>query len=352
MSQLVVPQIECTETRDNYGLFQAEPLDKGFGVTLGNAMRRVLLGHLPGAAITRVKIEGIHHEFSAIPHVREDVIEFLLNVKSLRLKPMANRPGKLVLDVTGEGRVCAADISPSSDFEIANPELYLATLDSPEARLYVELDVEIGVGYMEAGSSENLALGVIPIDAIFTPIRKVNYRIESVHVGQETSKERLNLEVWTDGTIEPGEAVSQSAEILVTMLNSFISFGTPEHIEMQKELNQLDISEEQYNMPVEQLTLSVRTMNCLRRGNITTVGELVSKGDKGLMSLRNFGQKSRQEIEERLNELGLSLKQSDENNEEDAAEEEGEGEAEDANGSELTSDGEEPSEIRDELDEE
>jgi len=349
---MVIPQIECIETRDNFGLFQAEPLDKGFGVTLGNAMRRVLLGHLPGAAVTSVKIEGIHHEFSAIPNVREDVIEFLLNVKSLRLKPLADRPGKLVLDVSGEGRVCAADINPSSDFEITNPELYLATLDSPDARLYVEFDVEMGVGYMEAGSSENLALGVIPVDAIFTPIRKVNYRIESVHIGQETNRERLNLEVWTDGTIEPGEAVSQSAEILVTILNSFISFGAPEHIEMQKELSQLDISEEQYNMPVEQLTLSVRTMNCLRRGNITTVGELVSRGEKGLMSLRNFGQKSRQEIEERLNEMGLSLKPADEEGGEYGTEEEGGEEAEEVNGTGPASEANGPPESGGELNEE
>jgi len=352
LSQLVIPKIECVETRDNYGRFQAEPLVKGFGVTLGNSLRRVLLGHLPGAAVTRVKIEGIQHEFSPIPHVREDVIEFLLNVKALRLKPLADQPGKLVLDVAGEGRVCAADINPSSDFEVANPELYLATLDSPDARLYVEFDVELGEGYMEAQSSDNLVLGVIPIDAIFTPTRKVNYTIELVHVGQETNLERLNLDVWTDGTIDPGEAVSKSAEILVKMLNAFVTFGTPEQIEMEMELTQLAISEEQYNMPVEQLALSVRTMNCLRRGNITTVGELVSRGEKGLMSLRNFGQKSRQEIEERLNELGLSLKPSVEQEEEpDSGEEE--------TGTEATADEvgvlpgvEEPSEVGGGLDEE
>ena len=326
MSQLVIPKIECVETRDNYGRFQAEPLEKGFGTTLGNALRRVLLGHLPGAAVARVKIEGIQHEFSAIPHVREDVIEFLLNVKALRLKPLSDRPGKLVLDVAGEGRVCAADINPSSDFEIANPELYLATLDGPDARLYVELDVELGKGYAEAESGDNLPLGVIPIDAIFTPTRKVNYAIEPMHVGRETSRERLYLDVWTDGTIDAGEAVSSSAEILVKMLNSFVTFGTPEHLEMEKELTQLAMSEEQYNMPVEQLTLSVRTMNCLRRGNITTVGELISRGEKGLMALRNFGQKSKQEIEERLNELGLSLKpageRADDGDGEEGAEEE------------------------------
>ncbi|UCB43487.1 MAG: DNA-directed RNA polymerase subunit alpha [Dehalococcoidales bacterium] len=307
MSLSAIAKIECVETRDNYGRFVAEPLDKGFGMTMGNALRRVMLGHLPGAAITRVRIEGIQHEFSSIPHVREDVIEFLLNVKAIRLKPIAERPGRLILDMAGEGRVCAADINPSSDFEIANPELYLATMDSPEARLFVEFDVEIGVGYMEAESGDSMPLGVIPVDAIFTPVRKVNYTIEPLHVGRETSHERLYLEIWTDGTIEAGEAMSQSASILMTMLNSFVNYGTVVPDEVEKEFAELAMSEEQYNMPVEQLALSVRTMNCLRRGNITTVGELISRGEKGLLALRNFGQKSRQEIEERLNEFGLSL---------------------------------------------
>ncbi|HEY33461.1 MAG TPA: DNA-directed RNA polymerase subunit alpha [Dehalococcoidia bacterium] len=324
MSLSAITKIECVETRDNYGRFVAEPLDKGFGMTLGNALRRVLLGHLPGAAITRVRIEGIQHEFSSIPHVREDVIEFLLNVKAIRLKPIADRPGRLILDMAGEGRVCAADINPSSDFEIANPELYLATMDSPEARLFVEFDVEVGVGYMEAESGDSMPLGVIPVDAIFTPVRKVNYKIEPLHVGRETSHERLYLEIWTDGTIEAGEAMSKSASILISMLNSFVNYGVVAPAEVEKEFAELAMSEEQYNMPVEQLALSVRTMNCLRRGNITTVGELISRGEKGLLALRNFGQKSRQEIEDRLNEIGLSLSPKTEESEEPA-----EGESED-----------------------
>ena len=307
MSQEVLPKIECVESTGNFGRFVAEPLEKGFGVTLGNALRRVLLGHLPGAAVTQVKIEGIQHEFSAIPYVKEDAIEFLLNVKALRLKPISGRPGKLTLEVEGEGRVCAADIKPSADFEIANPELYLATLDSPEARLYVEFDVELGKGYMEARSGDNLLVGVIPVDAIFTPTRKVNFTIEPVHIGQETSRERLCLEVWTDGTMPPGEAMSRSADILIESLSSFVNYGQVPPAEEGKELAGLSISKEQYNIPVEQLNLSVRTMNCLRRGNIATVGEIISVGEKGLMALRNFGLKSKREIEERLNELGLSL---------------------------------------------
>ena len=307
MSQLVIPKIKYVESRDNFGSFLAEPLEKGFGVTLGNALRRVLLGYLPGAAVTRVKIEGIQHEFSTIPHVKEDATEFLLNVKTLRLKPLSDQPGKLTLEVAGEGRVCAADIKPSSDFEIANPELYLATLDSPEARLYVEFDVELGIGYRQAESSDNLPIGTIPLDAIFTPIRKVNFTVEPIHIGQETSRERLSLEVWTDGTISPVDAISRSANILVEQLSPFVDYARVSEIMVGEELIRLAIPEEKYNIPVEQLDLTVRTMNCLRRAGIATVGEIISKGEKELLKLRNFGQKSKQEIEERLNALGLSL---------------------------------------------
>ena len=307
MSHLIIPKIDCVESRDNFGRFLAEPLGKGFGVTLGNALRRVLLGYLPGAAVTRVQIEGIQHEFSTIPHVKEDTIEFLLNVKALRLKPLSGQPGKLTLEVEGEGQVCAADIKPSTDFEIVNPELYLATLDSPEARLYVEFDVELGKGYREAESSDDLPVGAIPVDAIFSPIRKVNFTIEPTHVGRETSLERLCLEVWTDGTISSEDAISHGARILVEQLSPFVDYVKVSQMKAEEQLARLSIPDEQYNMPVEQLDLSVRTMNCLRRGGIATVGELISKGERELLSLRNFGQKSKRELEERLKALGLSL---------------------------------------------
>ncbi len=307
MSQLVIPRIKCVESRDNFGSFLAEPLERGFGITLGNALRRVLLSYLPGAAVTRVKIEGIQHEFSTIPYVKEDATEFLLNVKTLRLKPLSGQPGKLTLEMAGEGRVCAADIKPSSDFEITNPELYLATLDSPEARLYVEFDVELGRGYRQAESSDNLPIGTIPLDAIFTPTRKVNFTVEPIHIGQETSRERLSLELWTDGTISPVDAISASANILIEQLAPFVDYARVSRMEVGEELTRLAIPEEQYNIPVEQLDLTVRTMNCLRRAGIATVGEIISRGEKELMKLRNFGQKSKWEIEERLNALGLSL---------------------------------------------
>jgi DNA-directed RNA polymerase subunit alpha len=307
LSQLAIPGIECVESKDNFGRFLAEPLEKGFGVTLGNALRRVLLSYLPGAAVTRVKIEGIQHEFSSIPYMKEDTIEFLLNVKALRLKALSGRPGKLALEVEGDGRICAADIKPSSDFEITNPEQYLATLDSPEAKLYAELDVELGVGYREAESGDSLPIGVVPVDAIFTPIRKVNFTVEPIHIGEETSREKLYLEVWTDGTTSPVDAVSQAADILIRQLSPFVDYAQVSRIEVEQGLVGPPTHDERYDTSVEQLDLSVRTMNCLRRAGITTVGEVISKGEKGLLSLRNFGRRSKQEIEERLKVMGLSL---------------------------------------------
>jgi DNA-directed RNA polymerase subunit alpha len=323
LSRLAIANIECVESDDNFGRFRAEPLEKGFGVTLGNALRRVLFGYLPGAAVTRVRLEGIQHEFSTIPLVKEDVTEFLLNVKALRLKSISGEPGKLMLEVEGEGRVTAADIEPSNDFEVANPELYLATLDSPEAKLYAEFDVELGEGYREAEPSDNLPVGVIPVDAVFTPIRKINFNVEPSHISRGINRERLELEVWTDGTISPVDAVSQSAEILVEQLSPFIGYAKISQLEVEKQLIRDSITEEKYNMPVEQLDLSVRTMNCLRRGGIATVGEMISRGEKGLLSLHNFGQKSKQEVDERLAALGLSFiptveKESDSEEEEEA----------------------------------
>lgn len=307
MSQLVVPKISSAESRGNYARFQAEPLERGFGVTLGNALRRVLLGYLPGAAVTRLKIEGIQHEFSPIPYVKEDTMEFLLNVKAIRIKSLTGQPGKLSLDKQGEGQLCAADINPSTDFEIINPEQHLMTIDSPEARLFVEFDVELGTGYHEAKAGDNLSAGVIGVDAIFTPVRKVNYTVEPTHIGRETNYERLTLEVWTDGTITPMDAMSKSAAMLVGQLAPFAEFVTPAQAKESERVVSTAVTNQKYNMPVEQLDLSVRTMNCLRHAGITTVGEIINRGEKELMLLRNFGQKSKQEIEDRLKTIGLSL---------------------------------------------
>ncbi len=323
MSPLTLPRIESVESKDNYSRFSAEPLEKGMGITLGNALRRMLLGYLPGAAITSAKIDGIQHEFSTIPNVKEDTIEFLLNLKSIRLKANSGRSGKLMLEVAREGEVHASDIKPSDDFEIVNPDQYLATLDSPDANLNVELNVELGEGYRQADTSANLPIGVIPIDAIFTPIRKVNFTVEPMHVGRETSRERMYLEVWTDGTISPVDAVSRAAALLVEQLEPFVDLVQEPRGGIEKKAVPAAIPDEKYNMPIEELDLSVRTMNSLRRGGITTVGELVSKGEKELLSLRNFGQKSRQEVEERLKSLGLEFSINSEK-----AAEEGESQAE------------------------
>lgn len=307
MFGLAIPKIECVDSSDNYGHFLAQPLEKGFGTTLGNAMRRVLLQYLPGAAVTRIRIEGIQHEFSPIPNVKEDVLELLLNIKALRLKPLSDRPISLTLEKETEGEVHASDINPSTEVEVVNPELYLATLDSPEAKLYMDMDVELGIGYKPAESSDNLPAGTIPVDAIFTPIRKVNFNVEPIHIGQETSREQLHLEIWTDGTITPVSAISYAAGMLTEQLSPFADYGRISQAEEEKKVLRASIPKDLFNMPVEQLDLSVRAMNCLRRSGIATVGELVSTGGKELLSLRNFGQKSKQEVEERLKELGLSF---------------------------------------------
>jgi DNA-directed RNA polymerase subunit alpha len=307
MAGLTVPKIECTEQGVNYGHFVAEPLEKGFGMTIGNSLRRVLLGYLPGAAVTQVRIEGVQHEFTVIPNAKEDVMEFLLNIKELRLKPLSDHGGTLVLEVTGEGRFCASDIKPSADFEITNPELCLITLNSPKSNLYVEMDVEIGTGFRGAESSESKPVGTIPVDAIFSPIRKVNYIVEPSHLSRETSRELLRLDIWTDGTMQPVDAVSRAAGIMVEQLNPFMEYVKISQMKDEERAIRLAIPDEKYNMPVEQLDLSVRTMNCLRRSSIATVGELIGKGTKELLKLRNFGQKSYQEIEDRLAAIGLSL---------------------------------------------
>lgn len=301
--ELSIPSVKCVETAGNYGCFLAEPLEVGFGVTLGNALRRVLLSSLPGAAVTWVKIEGVQHEFSTIPYVKEDVIEFLLNVKELRLRPLSHQPGKLILEVEGEGKVCAADIKQTVDFQIANPELQLATLDSDQAKLYVEFNVELGRGYESARSADGLPVGALPVDAIFSPVRKVNFSVESIKPGEERSPEKLTLEVWTDGTICPREAVSQGASILISQLASFKELET---LAEQAELGSgVRISPDQYNTPLEELGLSTRVCNSLRGAGILNLGQLVEKYREGLLSLPGFGKKSRKEVEELMSKLGF-----------------------------------------------
>jgi len=305
LAGLALPKVECVEGTETYGRFVAEPVDRGFGVTLGNGLRRVLLSSLPGAAITWVMIEGIQHEFSTVPHVKEDTIDFLLNVKAIRLRHLAQRSGRLRLEAEGERQVCAGDITPSSDFEIVNPELHLATLDSPEAKLDVEFNVEIGRGYVQATSSDSLPIGAIPIDAIFTPVRKVNYSVEASGLREGSNEEKLILEVWTDGSISPIEAVSQSAGIMIEQFGCFRELVKTISQEGAEVVWQRLIPPEQYLMPLDQLNLSTHTYNSLRRGGVTTLGQILEKGLDGLCVLAGFGAKSREEVETALKRLEL-----------------------------------------------
>jgi DNA-directed RNA polymerase subunit alpha len=305
LAGLALPKVECVESNETYGRFVAEPVEKGFGVTLGNALRRVLLSSLPGAAVTWAMIEGVQHEFSTIPHVKEDSIDFLLNVKAIRLRHLAQRSGKLRLEAQGEGEVRAGDIKPSADFEIVNPGLYLATLDDPDARLDVEFNVEIGRGYVPASSSDSLPIGAIPIDAIFTPVRKVNYSVDPSSLREGSNQEKLVLEVWTDGSISPIEAVSQGAAILIEQFGCFRELAKAITQEGAEIVWQRLIPPEQYLMPLDQLNLSTHTYNSLRRGGVTTLGQILEKGLDGLCALAGFGAKSREEVETALKQLDL-----------------------------------------------
>ncbi|MBI2303379.1 MAG: DNA-directed RNA polymerase subunit alpha [Chloroflexi bacterium] len=301
----VTPKIECVATRANYGRFVVEPLEAGFGVTLGNALRRTLLSSLTGAAVTWIRIDGVLHEFSTVPHMKEDVTSFLLNVKQLRLRPLTDRPGKMYLEADGEGKVSAADITPSVDYEIINPELHLATLDAQEAVLRVEFNVETGKGYVPASQSDGLPIGVIPVDAIFSPVRKVNYTVEHTRVGQVTNYDRLVLEVWTDGTIQPAEAINQSAEVLISYFSIFAQTGRGiSSITEKHRLRMGTISRERYDTPIEALGLSARAYNCLRREGITKIGEILEMSEEDLLAVKNFGQKSLDELRQRLEQLG------------------------------------------------
>jgi DNA-directed RNA polymerase subunit alpha len=300
MFELAIPTVSCAESSGNYGRFVAEPLEPGFGTTLGNALRRVLLSSLPGAAVTWVRIEGIQHEFSPIPHVKEDVIEFLLHIKQIRLCPLSHQPGQLVLEAAGEGKICAGDIKPSAHFRIANPELYLASLDSPDARLYVELNVELGKGYLPAKSADGLPVGALPVDAIFSPVRKVNFSVEPIKPGQEGSPEKLILEIWTDTTISPWEALTQSSAILINQFSPFKNLEAA----MAGAAGTLA---EKPDTPLEELNLSTRSRNSLRRAGIFTLGQLIEQSRAGLPPLAGLGAKSRAEVEELLAKLGFPI---------------------------------------------
>lgn len=306
MIDIMLPRVEQVESSENYGRYHIEPLEPGFGVTLGNALRRVLLSSLPGAAITAVKIDNVFHEFSAIPGVKEDTTEIILNVKQIRLRSFSDRPVQCYLEARGMGQVTAADINCPSDVEIINPEQVIATLDSEDSHLSVEFTVEKGKSYIPADHREDLPIGVIPVDAIYTPVYKVNYSVENTRVGQVTDYDRLVLEIWTDGTITPDEAVSQASQILVRHLNLLTDLvGQPTgHAEAQQ-LAGYTIPSKYYDMPIEDLDLSVRAYNCLKRAGITKVGQVLEMTEDDLLGVRNFGRKSLDELRERLAARGL-----------------------------------------------
>ena len=297
--------VRVVEADETYGKFVVEPLPRGYGQTLGNPLRRVLLSSIPGMAIDWVRIDGVQHEYTAIPNVKEDVIDILLNVKAVNLRSPAGRSGKLRLDVKGKGAVCAGDIMASSEFEVVNPELHIATLDNEGATLVVEMNVGQGRGYQPAFTQNGLPIGVLPVDAIFTPVRKVNYAVENTRIGQHTDFERLVLEVWTNGAISPSQAVRQGAHILYEHVFRFTSVAESTDQEGGRPSWASSISASLYNRGVESLGLSPRTQNCLKRASIHKVGEVLERSRVELLSTRNFGERSLQELQEKLELLGI-----------------------------------------------
>lgn len=305
-------KIEYAELSETYGKFVVEPLERGFGVTLGNAVRRVLLSAIPGAAVSSVKIEGVLHEFSTISGVVEDVTQIILNIKELTLRLHTDKPKLLRLDVKGKRDVVAGDIQQDAEVDILNPDLHLATLDKKDARLAMELVVERGKGYVPAEKhrkSEHV-IGVIPVDSIFTPIQKVNYVIEDTRSGQEEA-DRLVLEVWTDGSIRPEEAVQEASRILTDQFKLLIGMGQEGETAAGLEPGADAQMAKLYAMPIEELDLSVRPYNCLKRAGINTVGDLIQRTEEEIVAVKNFGRKSLDEVREKLTSLGLSLKKTE-----------------------------------------
>jgi DNA-directed RNA polymerase subunit alpha len=297
-------QIEVRERRENYAKFVIEPLDRGFGITLGNALRRVLLSSIPGAAVTYVKIDSVLHEFSTIPGVVEDTVDLLLNLKGLPLKLNTDDPKVLTLNVSGAKEVTAGDISPDADVEILQPEYHIATMTKKDAKIQMEIGVEKSRGYVTADRQKNIEhmIGLIPMDSIFSPIRKVNFTVDDTRVGQSVDFDRLTLEIETNGSITPDDALSEAANIFTDQLALFIDFSTEE-----KPVPTAPASE--WDVPVETLNLSVRSFNCLKRAGISKVSELLDMTEDEIFKMRNFGKKSLDEIKQVLEERGLSLRQ-------------------------------------------
>lgn len=315
MIEIEKPKVEIIELSQDgkYGKFVVEPLERGYGITIGNALRRILLSSLPGVAVTSVKIDGVLHEFSTIPGVKEDVTEIILSFKELSAQLDGDEPQTLIIDAQGEGVITAGDIICPPSVEILNKDLHILTMEK-DAKLYMEINVDRGRGYVSAESNKdaNMPIGVIPVDSIYTPVEKVSYKVENTRVGQMTDYDKLLLEVWTNGSINPQEGVSLGAKILVEHLNLFIDLTQHvSNVEIMVEKEE-DKKEKVLEMTIEELDLSVRSYNCLKRAGINTVEELTSKSEEDMMKVRNLGKKSLEEVERKLAELGLGLQPSEE----------------------------------------
>ena len=316
MVEIEKPKIEIVEISEDsrYGKFVCEPLERGYGTTFGNSLRRILLSSLQGAAITAISIDGVLHEFSTIPGVRDDVTNIILNLKSLCLKMYSDEPKTIRLDVEGAQEVTAADITVDSDVEILNPELHIATLNE-DGSLHMEMTVERGRGYVPADKNKkpDHVIGVIPIDSIFSPILRVNYTVTDTRVGNVTDYDKLTLEVWTNGSIRPEEAISKAASILIMHLKLFQNMAGLTEEEEEEEGTFLETQENDtakvLEMTIEDLDLSVRSYNCLKRANINTVADLTVKTEEDMMKVRNLGRKSLEEVKKKLQELNLALSQ-------------------------------------------
>jgi len=314
MIEIEKPKIEIVElSNDNkYGKFVLEPLERGFGTTMGNSLRRVLLSSLPGVAVTSIKVDGVLHEFSTIPGVKEDLVDIILNLKELSLRMQSDEPKILTINAQGAGRITAGDIIADADVEILNPEHHIATLND-DAKLYIEITIEKGRGYVSADRNKHPGqpIGIIPVDSIFTPIRRVNFHVENTRVGQITDYDRLTLEVWTNGSIKPDEATSLAAKVLSEHLLLYINLTAHVNdVEIMVEKEE-DKKEKVLEMTIEELDLSVRSYNCLKRAGINTVQELTQKSEEEMMKVRNLGRKSLEEVQQKLEALDLGLKQNE-----------------------------------------
>ena len=315
MIEIEKPNIECVELSDDgtYGKFVVEPLERGYGITLGNCLRRILLSSLPGVAVKWIKIDGVLHEFSTVPGVKEDVIEIVLNLKSLSANLHANEEKIVRIDAQGPGKVTAGDIIADADVEILNSDLHIATLEDG-AKLEMEIALSNGRGYVpsENNKTEDMPIGVLPVDSIYTPVTKVSYHVEDTRVGQIADYDKLTLDVWTDGSIKPDEGVSLAAKIMNDHLKLFIDLTDHvENVEIMVEKEE-DKKEKVLEMTIEELELSVRSYNCLKRAGINSVQELAGKSEEDMMKVRNLGKKSLEEVQQKLQELSLDLKTGEE----------------------------------------